>query len=258
MQQIIFRDYAAALGRWLHRYANPVGNHFWKWHMSVRMALLLALPAMMRASAQVIQRESTFVDSSADRIMAHVAPRNQLTWFVDIMRQTRRAVPQSKLDELADSLAARAILNRPVERGDGMGVPLSPVGLLAWVGDRGLRKGIPYSGALERLIRVHQQASDIDVRTSALAAMLAVVGRDHGLAYLRTVATSNDPTSWYAINILTIDATGGRWFGPTPTTAERGQSEAILRALYGTGQVRNAEAKRFLDEWALRKGYKIG
>ena len=226
--------------------------------MSVRMALLLALLPMIRARAQVIQRESTFVDSSAYRIMAHVASRNQVTWFVDIMRQTRRAIPQSKRDELADSLAARAILNRPVERGDAVGAPLSPVGVLAWVGDRGIRKGIPYSGALDRLIRVHQQASDIEVRTSALAAMPAVVGRDRALAYLRTVATSNDPTSWYAINILTIDATGGGWFGPTPTTAERRESEAILRGLYVSGQVRNPEAKRFLDEWALRRGYKIG
>lgn len=224
--------------------------------MSVRMALLLALLPMIRASAQVIQRESTLVDSSADRIMAHVAPRSQVPWFADIMRQTRRAVPQSKLDELADSLAARAIANQPLEPGNAMGAPLSPVGLLAWVGDRGIRKGIPYSGALDRLIRVHQQASDIGVRSSALAAMPAVVGRDRALEYLRSVATSNDPTSWYAINILTIDATGGRWFGPAPTTAESRQSDAILRSLYSSGQVRNAEAKRFLGDWALRKGYK--
>lgn len=210
---------------------------------------VLLLP-LSQIQAQAMRRESLLIDSSSAAIMKHLTARSEPSWFVDIMRQTRRPVAKSKLDELADSIVARAVANRASEVG-----ALSPTALLALAGDRGLRKGSPYAGVLDRLIRIHQQATDYAVRTMALAAMPGVVGRDRGLSYLRTVATSNDSTSWYAVNVLAIDANGGSSLGPQPTLAERHQSEDILRALHSGGQVQNATAKRFLDEWILQKTY---
>jgi len=225
--------------------------------MSLRSAILLVLLPAGQIGAQAAQRDSSLADSSALSIMAHVTPRGDPSRFLDIMRQAHRTVPQPKLDALADSLVARAIADSHSQSSVEVkgSLVVLPSDLLAMAGNRGTRKGTPYRGAIERLIRIHQQATDDAVRTAALSAMPGVVGRERGLAYLKTVATSNDPTSWYAINILTIDASGGSWSGPRPTSAESEQSDAILRALYSSGQVRNARAKRFLDQWALRKAY---
>lgn len=224
--------------------------------MSLTLATFLAVLPISQITAQgAAQRASTLADSSAVSIMAHVTPRGDPSWFLDIMQQRHRAVSESKLDALADSLVARAIAGprSPSTVEVNGGLVLLPSDLLALAGDRGARQGAPYRGAIERLIRIHQQATDDAVRTAALSAMPGVVGRDRGLGYLKTVATSNDATSWYAINILTIDARGGSWGGPRPTTAESEQSDAILRALYSSRQVRNAQAKRLLDQWALQR-----
>lgn len=220
--------------------------------MSLVRALAFVLLPLSQIPAQAMRREELLADSSSAVIMAHLNSRTETSWFVHIMRQSRRPIAASKLNELADSLAARAIVNRPSDMGVGM---LTPTGFIALAGDRGLPKGTPYTGALDRLIRIYQKATDYGVRTTALAAMLGVVGRERALDYLKTVATSNDSTSWYAINVLTIDASGGRLYGPSPSPSESNQSDAILRSLYRSGQVRNPEAKRFLTEWSLQKGY---
>src|ERR1051326_9078109 len=162
--------------------------------MSLIKALALALLPLSQIPAQLMQREELLADSSAVVIMAHLNSRTETSWFVHIIRQTRQPIPVAKLDELADSLAARAIANRPSDMAVGM---LTPTDLIAYAGERGRAKGTPYSDALDRLIRIHQQATDYGVRTSALADMLGVVGRERALAYLKTVAVSTDSTSWY-------------------------------------------------------------
>lgn len=215
----------------------------------ITRAAVLFLLLAGRIAAQPMLREASLGDSSSAVIMAHVNPRTESSWFVNILRQTPRAVAQSKLDELADSLAARAIAKQGFEAG----YP-SPIVFIVLAGDRGLHKGVAYKGALDRLIRIHKQATDHSVRTQALAAMPGVVGRERGLAYVTSVATSNDSTSWYAIGVLTTDANGGSSYGPNPSPAESTESDAILRGLVKSG-VPNPTAQRFLTEWALQKRY---
>ena len=81
-----------------------------RWHMSLTLATFLAVLPISQITAQgAAQRASTLADSSAVSIMAHVTPRGDPSWFLDIMQQRHRAVSESKLDALADSLVARAI-----------------------------------------------------------------------------------------------------------------------------------------------------
>ena len=78
--------------------------------MSLTLATFLAVLPISQITAQgAAQRASTLADSSAVSIMAHVTPRGDPSWFLDIMQQRHRAVSESKLDALADSLVARAM-----------------------------------------------------------------------------------------------------------------------------------------------------
>lgn len=220
--------------------------------MSLRWIAVASLMATSRLDAQADPRALALRDSSPGAIMAHVRQGTYPFWFIDMLRMTPGSVSQAKLDALGDSLVNRAVAAPAArEMATGNWTP-SAADALAWAGDRGRRDGVPYGGALDRLIRIHQQARNYTMRTAALAAMPGVVGRERGLAYLKTIATSDDPTSAYAISVLIIDANGGRWYGPTPSKSERKESEAILRSLDESRAVRNDEARRLLDRWAQR------
>lgn len=221
--------------------------------MSVKWTFIFALLPASQLQAQAGATVLLLRDSSARTIMAHVSRTSYPSWLIDIMRAAHGPVARGKLDEIADSLVARAIAGPTPDEVASGNWTQSAADALASAGDRSQRRGTPYTGALDRLIRVHQQAHSFTIRTGALAAMLGVVGRDRGLAYLKAVASSEDPTAWYAVNVLIIDANGGRWYGPKPSSSESRQSEALLRALYQSGSVRDNQAKRLLEEWVRHK-----
>lgn len=223
--------------------------------MSLKWTIALTLLPAGPLHAQVSNRALVLRDSSARTIMARLRRGTYPSWFIDVMRETSGVVSRVKLDEIADSLVGRAVGGSPaVESASGHGAK-SAADLLAAAGNRGPRRGTPYTGALDRLIEIHKRSTDFAVRSSALAAMPGIVGRERGLSYLRTVATSNDSTAWYAVSVLMTDAIGGHSYGPAPSASESMQSEQILRELYEDGSVRDDGAKLLLKKWARQKGY---
>jgi hypothetical protein len=144
-----------------------------------------------------------------------------------ILRQVGGAQPRAKLDELADSLAQRAILTGP-------NMPVPEINVLRTAGLRGQRasEDVPYVGALDRLIRIHRYApvSPPSRRTEALFAINAVVGFDRAVTYLFSVATSADPTAVSAMWALESDATPASGMHLSP--AEMEHVRLMLRRLW--------------------------
>jgi hypothetical protein len=222
--------------------------------MSLKLSIfLILLPAAM-PQAQPQRQASNFGDSSVAAIMRQLRAGRDASWFNDVMRQTHGSVASAKLAELSDSLSERAIRvpATPLLEHEDVRAALASIGSLSVAGDRGCDKGTAYPGALDQLIRIHQQGNNTSVRKSALAAMPGVLGRPRGLEYLESVAASHDPTSEYAIEVLMIDASGGSWIGPKPSPAEQQQSQAILRELYRRRLVTDSAARELLHEWAAR------
>src|SRR5436853_6836976 len=119
-------------------------------------ALALLIVFASPATGQVRKRPA-IADSSPARIMARVGPHADAIWLRDILRQSGAEYPRAKLDEIADSLVARAVDPRgSVARGDARTHALDAVNALASAGSGGALSGRPYPGALERLIAVHR------------------------------------------------------------------------------------------------------
>lgn len=91
--------------------------------------------------------------------------------------------------------------------------------------------GHPYSGAVERLIRIHREAREPLLRAHTLYMLPIVQGRERALPYLREVAASKDPTAAFAVFSLMGDARGGLSGIGRTTVAERQESRAILSEL---------------------------
>jgi hypothetical protein len=144
--------------------------------------------------------------------MASVGSRADAVWLQDILRQVRAEYPQAKLDEIADSLVARALDPASVQEGSDAYSRASNA-LIALI-QAGRASGVPsggrpYVGALDRMITLHQRAPSRNIRSKALGGMLAVPSHSRAVSYLRQVAESSDSTAYDAIEFLITDANGG-------------------------------------------------
>jgi hypothetical protein len=209
---------------------------------------MLVIPA---ASAQTTSLPPV-ADSSAARIMTRVGTQAEAPWLRDILRQSRRAHPKVKLDEIADSLVARATTPRGGEvRSEEYRLGVSAINALIQAGNGGPAEGQPYAGAFDRLITVHRTATSSNIRVRALVGLLSTSSHARAVAYLRSVAESSDSTAYNAIDFLITDANGGG-ATRTPTASERQESIATLKALASRGRVTDGRAAKLLGQWSSR------
>jgi hypothetical protein len=221
--------------------------------MRLPRTTLLLLGYAVTASAQARPRPA-IADSSAARIMALVAAHPGVSWLQDILRTADAMYPQAKLDEIADSLVARAIDPAGVDdrRSEAYGRDVDAVNALGRAGRRWSSPDRPYAGMLDRLIAVHLRASSRRIRHRALIYMLSAPEHERAVAYVRQVAESSDSTAYDAVRALIDDTNGGHGWGLPPTAAERQQSVAALKALAARGRVTNTVAKIHLENFVGR------
>jgi hypothetical protein len=159
---------------------------------------------------------------------------------IQILRQEKRPQPRARLDSIADTLAAIAM--RDVDRDRR----LAALSELKVAGAQDPKAGgISYPGAIDRLLRIHQEAPDIATRQIALNGLLRVGDRRRALLYLRQVATATDETAWAALQELTGDAVNNRG----------ADSKAVLRELYDNKLVRDPTTERALLFYATAQGW---
>jgi hypothetical protein len=188
--------------------------------------------------------------------MAQLGPNAEAPWLRDILRQVGANYSQAKLDEIADSLVARAVDSR----GEAPGSPASARAFEAInaLGDAGRGSelaGQPYAGALDRLIAVEQRASERAIRSHALAVMLNVTSdRGRAIDYLRHVAESNEATAYDAVEMLIADANGSSWGGIKASPSQQEQTVSALKALAARQQVTTEPARTILVLWVALHG----
>ena len=189
-------------------------------------------------------------DSSPARIMARVGARANVPWLTNILRQSGATYSPAKLNEIADSLVARAVDPRAaVLRSEEETRALAAIDALKEAGARGREAGRPYPGALDRLIAVHQRASKEAIRATALQDMLAVSDRSLAIAYLQKVAESTDVTAYEAVAALVADANGSGWGAEKPSRSEQQQTVTAVKALAARQRVTDQRARTMLAVW---------
>lgn len=221
---------------------------------------MLKLPAVlfvMSASVAVAQAQERsrppIADSSASLIMKRVGARPGAVWLRDILRQASGPQSQAKLDELADSLVARAMDPASGQKGSQAYVRASQaLQALTLAGSRGPWHGRPYVGLFDRLVSLQKSAPSHDIRWKALGAMLVCPCHPRAVEYLSAVAESEDSTAYNAIQFLITDANGGSWVGIQPTASQRQVSAAALKALANRGRVTDIRAGNLLEGWIQR------
>jgi hypothetical protein len=152
------------------------------------------------------------------------ARRNQEA-ITTILRQRDRDQPRAKLDELADSMVVMALKNPSTVDSGRFAVAARA---LADAGARG-RTGKPYTGALDRLIRVHKgYPSNLPGHSRVVEQMLMLDDHDRAVEYVARISTSSDPSARYAMGALIDDLrTAGRFTGSTAS-----EREALLARLH--------------------------
>lgn len=197
-----------------------------------------------------VRARPAIADSAPVTIMARVGAHTDVPWLTNILRQSGGSYSQAKLNEIADSLVARAVDARAaVQRSDAETRATAAVHALTDAGRSRTEAGRPYSGALDRLIVVHQQASARLIRGLALHGMLALSDRSRAINYLQTVAESEDVTAYDAIEGLIADANGSGWAGERPTPSEQQATIAALNALAARDHVTDQAARTLLVVW---------
>ena len=162
------------------------------------------------ASAQ-IRTSPAIADSSAVQIMARLGSRTDAVWLRDVLRQSDAQYPQAKLDEIADSLIARAIDPASAQRSSEANTRAiyAVLGLLTAGASRGIN-GRPYTGAFDRLVRVAvcpQEAVMLGETDDGLIRKQNAPPNQRGVTLSPIVATS-----------LAHSATVSGGAGPTPVS----------------------------------------
>jgi hypothetical protein len=208
--------------------------------------LIISAPA---SSAQVGTRLA-IGDSSAAHIMARAGNQTDAIWLQDILRQSKAEYPRAKLDEIGDSLVARAIDPASVQQQSAAHTRAAEALMTLWRAGRARNassSGRPYAGAFDRMVTVHRQAPSHYIRAKALSTMLTSASHLRAVDYLREVAESSDSTAYEAMVFLIFDADG--WTTTPPTASERQESISALKALAARGRVTDGRAAQLLRVW---------
>lgn len=217
--------------------------------MPVIIALFLSAALTHSGFAQNVTHMPQWADSTAPAIMAHWRAGAARAPVGEILRQVKGPESDAKLGELADSMTARAIRAPSALGNEPSEEALAAVLELGHAGSVAHSDGIPYKGSLERLMRIHQQATPRNIRVAALAMMMRGPDRPRVLRYLMEAAESSDHTPYGAVQFLITDANGGSWGGQSPTAEQRRESTRVVYELYDRGRVTNRLARDLLDGW---------
>lgn len=213
---------------------------------TVFVGLVLFAPNDSRAQQR---GRAILEDSSAARILERVGRQPESSQLRDIVRQVNKPVLRTKLDEIGDSLARRAIEGRPPQmdsisfrRGSDAIIALSIVG-------RATGRGTPYGGALVRLIRIYDESAVQGIRRRAVQNVLAVGDHASGLAFLERVAESRDSAAVDAVQAIELDGNGRSWVGVPPSANDSRASREAMSRLKARGRVVDNDAAASLRRW---------
>jgi hypothetical protein len=194
---------------------------------SIALAIAVFLPTATLC-AQVPHRQ--LEDSSVKSILQMTPHVGELT---AVLRQQRGSQSRAKLDELGDSLAARA-----VQRSDVANVQSAEAEVLYRSGlpSTAPAEGVPYEGAVDRLVRIHRDVSRTPsaIRAGLPIMMTAMVGFDRVIPYLFSIATSTDSTAPAAMDALTIVADPAMAIG-TASSSQRADLRRMLQRRWEQG-----------------------
>lgn len=188
------------------------------------------------AAAQPPARPRTLSDSSAEYLIGLTERAGTSGWsFLARAIRDTAATDPAKRRILADWLVEIAVAERPNpgswrSREPAMNaiVPLVSAG-------RAAGSGRPLDDAQERLTRIHRESKDQIIRGLALSWLTAVPQHAAALVYLRSVATSGDPSASAAVTALIREAMyGGMSENPQ---AQRDSAWVVLRELRASGAV---------------------
>jgi hypothetical protein len=203
-------------------------------------------------SAALNDRRSTEAISAARSSAARVGNQTDAIWLQDILRQSKAEYPRAKLDEIGDSLVARAIDPTSVQQQSAAHTRAAEALMTLWRAGRARNassSGRPYAGAFDRMVTVHRQAPSHYIRAKALSTMLTSASHLRAVDYLREVAESGDSTAYEAMVSLIFDADGVNWTTTPPTASERQESISALKALAARGRVTDGRAAKLLRVW---------
>ena len=197
----------------------------------VVLALLIALPILGEAQQPIVAPRPALADSSPARILRTTGGLNTPV-IVEVLRQVHQPYPAAKREELADSVAARALNSPSYEAAIGAINTLNQAGNLQGHGSADLF-------SLDRLIQVHKAGRNEDTRLYALSVLIFQAQPGRALPYLRTVAASADGRSaFWALQDLESFA-----FGVWPIgTSDRATAENTLRQLYDADSMQSSRA----------------
>ena len=215
-----------------------------------RAALFLIIGAPA-SSAQVGTRLAVG-DSSAAQIMSRAGNQTDAIWLQEILRQSKAEYPRAKLDEIGDSLVARAIDPTSVQQQSAAHTRAAEALMTLWRAGRARNassSGHPYAGAFDRMVTIHRRAPSRVISAKALSTMLTTLSHLRAVDYLREVAESSDSTSYDAMVSLIFDADGVNWTTSPPTASERQESISALKALAARGRVTDGRAAALLRVW---------
>jgi hypothetical protein len=223
--------------------------------LTIALVLLLVFPALVSAQVRLPPQ---LADSSAAVILQRAraaATENPAQWnFVGgLLRQLDRQ-PAAKLDALADGLVAVAAAGRSGRQNErSYREAIEAISALVLAGAAQGDAENAYPGALDRLIRIHRETGPTPLRSLALRRLTTMPDWRRGLAYLREVAVSTDPTAEYAVHALVSEAVqGGMANNPEPA---RSEARAVLRALFNDDAVKEPRALEALRDFSAVQGW---
>jgi hypothetical protein len=225
---------------------------------AVTIYLLFAGTALAQNQQRPVH---ALADSSVGRIIANarVAPEDGFgaDWLRDILRQRGKPQPQAKLDAIADSLTAEvlrqdAVPRDPTDARAALAV-LKPLSTLRSVGRGGEPdSGTPYSGSLDRLIRIYREAAPASTIRALVLNYFLCYDFAPGLAVLREAALSAEYRAIGAMELMTNAAIHGTC---DITAAQRRLVLDSLREAFQRNLAQNREAGQLLNGFAWSQGW---
>lgn len=217
------------------------------WRRGIVLASLLVLSLLAGISELVAQTRPRQHIRDSDTTLATIATnfrtRGGDFYARDILTQRLGPESRQKMDALADSLTAIAVEYEP---GDGV-EKLRIASAAAYHIARAAvaKKGVPYTGAFERLVRIAEEAPDVGIRGQGLNGIAALPEKERSLAYLRRVATSTEMpqmNAYIAVELLSQEMGA--------------DGVALLEELSREGLVRDKWAADLLESIAYIRGWK--
>lgn len=214
--------------------------------VAICVGVVITLP--VRAQAQTAQRDSavaTFLGRASDWLNSgtgsyKVAPS-------EFLRRLSGAQASVRMDSLADGITGMIIA-----ADTSRDVHARAVRLLSELQAAGIASGdgVPYSGAMDKMILIATSARDFGTRRIAMFFIAELPDRRRGLQFLRGIAVAAAPAGQSLIPSTALGVITGN--------ADRGDTTAlrIARELWDRKLVVDEQARWELEGFATIRGWK--